>query len=75
MGQVKNFISVLAQSLGKEFDEVTEDDIETAFKNKQDISFLNKEDYTIFCIQTGTPCGYPCNGDCEKNGVIIVNKK
>lgn len=23
----------------------------------------------LLCCQTGAPCGYPCNGDCEKNAV------
>ena len=69
MGKVKQLISIISEINNIAFDEVTDEDIETAFKNKEDVSSLNKEDYTIFCIQTGTPCGYPCNGDCEKNGV------
>lgn len=25
----------------------------------------------LLCCQTGAPCGYPCNGDCEKNAVKV----
>ncbi len=75
MGRMKEFMFVVADKLGKEVDEVTDDDFQQVVENMQEAAELRKEDYTIFCIQTGNPCGVPCNGDCEINGIKIQKKK
>jgi len=66
MGYMKRYIESLAEKLGKEFEEVTQDDMENDM-----LSSEYKEVVTL-CCQTGSKCGYPCNGDCDVNGVKIA---
>ncbi len=47
------------------------DDYATWYNRKQPIVAINLEVEQL-CCQTGSPCGMPCNGDCEVNGVTAI---
>jgi hypothetical protein len=75
MGRIKEFMFTVADRLGVDIEEVTDENFQHELEKMQEVANLRKEDYTTFCIQTGAPCGFPCNGDCEKNGIKIEKNK